>query len=160
MGTFQNYVEAKPLDKKCWNFAWRNGSWYALRQKKSEFCDGNSYGIIHLLLVTVAFEDRVQSVQTNANEVQTSKINVDHMHRHMKSYVHCIYPVFKSNCNQQTLYHVKTISIKKKHIFSSDSISIAIFSCKISALFVQLFSFYIILRNTQISSKYCNFNVE
>ena len=59
LGTFQNYVEAKPLDKKCWNFAWRNGSWYALRQKKSEFCDGNSYGIIHILLVTVAFEDRV-----------------------------------------------------------------------------------------------------
>ena len=29
--TLKNDVEPKPLDKKCWNFAWKNRSKYAFR---------------------------------------------------------------------------------------------------------------------------------
>ena len=60
--------------------------------------------------------------------------------------LHTTYPVFKSNCNQQKLYCVKTISITKFGFFLSESISTAVSSCKISPLFVQWFSFYIILK--------------
>ena len=37
LGTFQNDVEAKPFDQKCWNFAKKNRSWYAFTQKNPNF---------------------------------------------------------------------------------------------------------------------------
>ena len=57
--TLKNDVEPKSLGKKCWNFAWKNRSKYTFRKKKPEFWNMNSFHTIHLLLVTVAFEDRV-----------------------------------------------------------------------------------------------------
>ena len=55
----QNYVEAKPLEPVLWNFAWRNGRLCAFRQIQSEFPKTNTLGAIKVLLVTLAFESRV-----------------------------------------------------------------------------------------------------
>ena len=47
------------------------------------------------------------------------------------------YPVFKSNCNQQKMYCVKTIHITHFGFSLSFSILLTVFSCKISALQVK-----------------------
>ena len=58
------------------------------------------------------------------------------------------YPVFKSNCNQQKMYCVKTIHTLNFGFALSDSILLTVFSCKISVLWVKFFSFYIVLKIT------------
>ena len=44
--------------------------------------------MLHYMEIVSGYKD---SQTKYANEVQTNKINVDHTHMHMKSYVHCIY---------------------------------------------------------------------
>ena len=56
---FQNYVEAKPQEPLLWNFAWINGRLFAFRQKKSRYPNVITLGTIKVLLVPVAFENRV-----------------------------------------------------------------------------------------------------
>ena len=55
----QNCVEAKLLEPQHWNFAWINGRLCALRQNQSGFLNMNTLGTIKVLLVPVAFENRV-----------------------------------------------------------------------------------------------------
>ena len=62
LGTFQNDVEAKPFDQKCWNFAKKKPQLICFHTEKSKFWNRNSFHTIQLLLVTVAFEDRVCSM--------------------------------------------------------------------------------------------------
>ena len=56
---FQNYVEAKPQEPLPWNFAWTNSRLFAFRQKKSRYPNVITLGTIKVLLVPVAFENRV-----------------------------------------------------------------------------------------------------
>ena len=55
----QNYVEAKLLEPLLWNFAWINGRSCAFRQNQSGCPNVNTLGTIKVLLVAVAFENRV-----------------------------------------------------------------------------------------------------
>ena len=56
----QNYVEAKLLEPLLWNFAWINGRSCAFRQNQSGYPNVNTLGTIKVLLVAVAFENRVK----------------------------------------------------------------------------------------------------
>ena len=57
---FQNFMEAELLDLVLWNFLWINGRLYAFRWNQSEFFKMNTIGTLKVLLVSLAFEHRVE----------------------------------------------------------------------------------------------------
>ena len=58
----QNYVEALLLEPVLWNFVWIDGRLCAFRQSQSEFFNTNTFGVIKVLLVSLAFEHRVNTI--------------------------------------------------------------------------------------------------
>ena len=66
-------VEAKLLEPLHWNFAWTNGRLCAFRQNQSEFLKMNTLGTMKVLLVSVAFDFRVETHEETRREMKRHK---------------------------------------------------------------------------------------